>query len=177
MSKQINVGLIGFGIGGQIFHAPFITSVKDFALKKIRSTNAAQVALAHAQYPLAEVVPDAQNIINDPAIELVVITTPNTLHYPLAKAALLAGKHVVLDKPFTIDTKEADELISLAAEQNLLLTVYHSRRLDSDFQTVKKLIESGVLGDVVEFESHFDRFRNFLKPNAWREDAVPGAGI
>jgi scyllo-inositol 2-dehydrogenase (NADP+) len=177
MHKTIKVGLIGFGNGGQIFHAPFITAVKTLELSTIRCTNPAHVALAKAQYPAALIVADASVIFEDATIDLVVITTPNTSHFGLAKEALLAGKNVVLDKPITIDTKEADELIALAGEKNLLLTVFQSRRLDSDFATVQKIIASGVLGEVVELESRYDRFRNYLKPGAWREEATPGSGI
>ncbi|MES2648447.1 MAG: Gfo/Idh/MocA family oxidoreductase [Bacteroidota bacterium] len=177
MDKTIKVGLIGFGNGGQIFHAPFITAVNTLNLTKIRCTNPAHVALAKAQYPSAEIVAEASAIFNDAAIALVVITTPNTSHFSLAKEALQAGKNVVLDKPITINTIEADQLIALAAEKGLLLTVFHSRRLDSDFTTVQKLIAGGILGEVVELESRYDRFRNYLKPGAWREEATPGAGI
>jgi scyllo-inositol 2-dehydrogenase (NADP+) len=171
------VGLIGFGVGGQTFHAPLITSVNGLHLAKIRASKEAQVASASERYPQAEIVADAENIFNDPAIELVVISTPNTTHYSLAKAALLSGKHVLLDKPFTINTSDADELIALAMEQNKILTVYHNRRWDSDFLTVRKIIQNELLGRLVEFESRYDRFRNYLRPGAWREEDLPGSGI
>ncbi|MEO5891333.1 MAG: Gfo/Idh/MocA family oxidoreductase [Ferruginibacter sp.] len=177
MDKIINVGLIGFGIGGQIFHAPFISGVKGLNLAKIRAAKEAQVASASEHYPNAQIVPQTEDILNDDSIGLVVISTPNTSHHPLAKAAILAGKHVVLDKPFTLNTVEADELIALAVEHGKILTVYHSRRFDSDFRTVQKLLKNGLLGTLVEFESHYDRFRNFFKPGAWREEDQPGAGI
>ncbi|MEP6584782.1 MAG: Gfo/Idh/MocA family oxidoreductase, partial [Ginsengibacter sp.] len=173
----INVGLIGFGVGGQTFHAPVLTSVKGLELVKIRAAKPEQIAAATTKYPDAEIVDTSDGILEDKNIDLVVITTPNTSHYPLAKQALLAGKHVVVDKPFTIDTKEADELIALAASSNRVLSVYHSRRFDSDFFTLQKIIKDGLLGDIVEFENRYDRFRNYLKPNAWREDDGPGTGI
>ena len=106
-----------------------------------------------------------------------VISTPNTSHFSLAKMALFAGKHVIVDKPFTINTAEADKLIELAEKNKRLLTVYHNRRLDSDFITIQKLLESKLLGNLAELESRYDRFRNFLRPGAWREEAGPGAGI
>jgi scyllo-inositol 2-dehydrogenase (NADP+) len=177
MDKTIRVGLIGFGIGGQIFHAPFLTTMKGLQLAKIRAAKADQVAVAKARYPDAAIVSTSEEICNDPSIELVVITTPNTFHYSLAMQALQAGKHVVIDKPFTINTKDADELIAFAAKQNLVLSVYQSRRFDSDFFTVQKIIKNNLLGDLVEMESRYDRFRNFLKPNAWREEDIPGSGI
>jgi len=177
MNKIINVGLIGFGAGGQTFHAPILTTVKGLQLKKIRAAKPAQVAAAKEKYPQAEIVPTSEEIFNDKNIDLVVITTPNVSHGPLAMQALQAGKHVVVDKPFTINTKEADELIALADEKKLVLSVYQSRRFDSDFYTIKKIIANGLLGEIVELESRYDRFRNYLKPNAWREEDEPGSGI
>jgi scyllo-inositol 2-dehydrogenase (NADP+) len=177
MKKKINVGLIGYGIGGQVFHAPLLTCVDGLMLKKIRVNNPSDAALANKRYPQVELVKDSKDIINDPTIDLVIITSPNTLHFALATEALNAGKHVVVDKPFTISSKEADEVINLANEKQKVLSVYHSRRFDSDFKTVQKIIDSGLLGNIVELESRYDRFRNFLKPNAWREDDAPGSGL
>ncbi len=177
MDKVIKVGLIGFGVGGQIFHAPVLTMVQGLELVKIRASKTDQVTAAKTKYPQAEIVSTSEEIFNDKNIDLVVITTPNTSHHSLAAQALNAGKHVVVDKPFTINTPEADELIALAAKHQLILSVYHSRRFDSDFYTVQKIIKNGLLGELVEIESRYDRFRNFLKPNAWREEDAPGTGI
>jgi scyllo-inositol 2-dehydrogenase (NADP+) len=177
MDKKINVGLIGYGIGGQVFHAPILSSVKGLFLKKIRASKPEQLALARQRYPEAELVPDADNIILDPSIDLVVITTPNALHFPLAAQALEAGKAVVVDKPFTLTSVEADALIALAGKKNGILSVFQNRRFDSEFRTLQKVIASGILGSIVELESRYDRFRNYLKPNAWREEDIPGAGI
>jgi predicted dehydrogenase len=177
MEKIIRVGLIGFGVGGQIFHAPVLTTVKGLELVKIRATKSEQIAVAKAKYPGAVIVPTSEEICNDENIDLVVITTPNTSHYSLAMQALQAGKHVVVDKPFTINTNEADELIAVAENKKLILSVYHDRRFDSDFYTVQKIIKNKFLGDIVELESRYDRFRNFLRPNAWREEDAPGTGI
>lgn len=177
MDKTIKTGLIGFGVGGQIFHAPVLRTVKGLELVKIRAVKPGQVSAAKMKYPEAETVATADEIFNDKNIDLVIITTPNTSHYSLARQALEANKNVVVDKPFTINTREADELIALAKDRNLLLSVYHSRRFDSDFYTVQKIIKNGLLGDIVEMESRYDRFRNFLKPNAWREEDAPGTGI
>jgi scyllo-inositol 2-dehydrogenase (NADP+) len=108
--------------------------------------------------------------------DLVVISTPNRTHFPLAKAALEAGKHVVVDKPFTVTVAEADSLIALAAEHKQVLTVFHNRRWDGDFLTVKRLIGSGRLGELSLFEAHWDRFRPFLR-DGWKEDPTEGAGL
>lgn len=177
MEKTITVGLIGFGVGGQIFHAPILTTVQGLALAKIRATRPEQIKTAKTKYPDAAIVPSSDEIINDKDIDLVVITTPNTAHYSLAMQALMAGKHVVVDKPFTINSKEADELIEVAENKKLILSVYHDRRFDSDFRTLQKIIKNRWLGDIVELESRYDRFRNFLKPKAWREEEAPGTGI
>ncbi len=177
MDKNIKVGLIGFGVGGQIFHAPVLTTIKGLELMKIRATKPEQISVAKTKYPQAKIVSTSEEIFNDKNIDLVVITTPNTSHHSLATQSLKAGKHVVADKPFTITTAEADELIALAEEQNLVLSVFHSRRFDSDFCTIQKIVKNDLLGDIVEFESRYDRFRNFLKPGAWREEDAPGTGI
>ncbi len=177
MDRVIKVGLIGFGVGGQIFHAPVLTTVEGMKLVKIRASKPEQVSAAQTKYPNAEIVSTSEEIFNDENIELVVITTPNTSHHSLAKQALKSGKHVVIDKPFSISAAEADELIALAAGSTQLLSVYHSRRFDSDFYTIQKIIKNGLLGDIVEIESRYDRFRNFLRPAAWREEDAPGTGI
>jgi predicted dehydrogenase len=115
-------------------------------------------------------------LLNDPDIDLVVIATPNDTHFPLAKAALEAGKHVVVDKPFTVTLSQARELESLAKHCGRVLSVFHNRRWDSDFLTVSALINEGQLGEVCYFESHFDRFRPQVRQR-WREQAGPGSGI
>lgn len=177
MTKTINVGLIGFGMAGRVFHAPTITSVEGLQLVKIRETKEPNINIIRNRFPNATVVNDSKAIFDDPHIDLVVIATPNTSHFPLAKEALQAGKNVVVDKPFTITTAEADELIVLAKQQNKLLSVYHNRRFDSTTKTAKKIIDSGVLGTLVEYEVRYDRFRNALRKDAWREEALPGSGI
>lgn len=175
--KKINTGIIGFGVGGNTFHAPIISTTEGYNIRSIRARKDSEIAIAKERYPGALIRDNADDVINDADIELVVITTPNAYHHPLAKQALLAGKHVVLDKPITITSADADDLIKIAKEQNQLLSVYHNRRYDSDFRTVKKILDGQLLGRLVEFESHYDRFRNYLKPGAWREKDEPGAGI
>jgi scyllo-inositol 2-dehydrogenase (NADP+) len=175
--KKINTAIIGFGMAGRVFYAPFVGNIPDFCLKTISTTNPASIAIAQESYPNTQIVADAQAILDDPSIDLVIIGTPNEVHAKWAKAALLRGKHVIVDKPFTVTTAEADELIEVAKQQNRILSVHHNRRFVSDFRTVKKVIESGVLGNLAEYEAHYDRFRPALRPQAWREHQVPGAGI
>jgi scyllo-inositol 2-dehydrogenase (NADP+) len=175
--KQINVGLIGFGMAGRIFHAPTISCVEGLKLSKIRETKAPNSALIKERYPQTTIVSETKEILNDPNIDLVIVATPNVTHYEVAKQVLNAGKHAVIDKPITVTSAETDDLIALAKTKGKLLTTYQNRRWDSDFLTVKKLLASGLLGRLAEYESHYDRFRNTLRPDTWKEDGVLGTGI
>ena len=171
---MVRVGLIGFGLAGQAFHAPVIRSVPGLELACILERSGSR---AREKYPQVRVVRTLEELLADESIRLCVIATPNPSHFDLARRCLLAGRHVVVDKPFTTTSAEASELIRLARERNRLLTVYQIRRWDGDFQTVRKIVESGVLGQVVEYEARYDRFRPSLKANAWRERPEPGSGV
>ncbi|HCM9151687.1 TPA: oxidoreductase [Enterobacter cloacae subsp. cloacae] len=173
MSDSIRVGLIGYGYASKTFHAPLIAGTPGMALAAVSSSDASKV---HADWPTVPVVSEPKHLFNDPNIDLIVIPTPNDTHFPLAKAALEAGKHVVVDKPFTVTLSQARELDALAKSLGRLLSVFHNRRWDSDFLTVKALLSEGTLGEITFFESHFDRFRPQVR-NRWREQAGPGSGI
>ncbi|MDA2940396.1 oxidoreductase [Enterobacter cloacae] len=173
MSDSIRVGLIGYGYASKTFHAPLIAGTPGMALAAVSSSDATKV---HADWPGVPVVSEPKHLFNDPNIDLIVIPTPNDTHFPLAKAALEAGKHVVVDKPFTVTLSQARELDALAKSLGRLLSVFHNRRWDSDFLTVKALLSEGKLGEITFFESHFDRFRPQVR-NRWREQAGPGSGI
>lgn len=178
MSTNIRTGIIGYGLSGRVFHAPFIDVVEGFELTKISTSDPEKEALIEERYPITAVVPDGKGIIDDPEIDLVIVTSPNTDHFRWAREALLAGKHVVVEKPFTVNVEEAAELIEIANRQQKILTVYHNRRFTSDTKTVKKLLDSGLLGEIVDYETHFDRYRTDPRPNgAWREQPLPGSGI
>ncbi len=178
MQNLIRTGIIGYGLSGRVFHAPFIDVVEGFDLAKISTGNPQAIKMIEERYPATTVVPDGNGIINDPEIDLVIVTSPNTDHFRWAREALLAGKHAIVEKPFTVNVQEADELIELAKKQKKILTVYHNRRFTSDTKTVKKILESGILGEVRDYESHFDRFRAEPRPGgAWREEPLPGSGI
>lgn len=175
--KDIKVGLIGFGMAGRVFHAPLIDHVDGLQLVSIRETKNNNIAIIKDRYPNVNIVDNSEAIISDSEIELVVIATPNKYHFEIAKQALLAGKHVVVDKPFTVTSTEAQELIDLANQQEKVLSVYQNRRWDSDFLTAQKIIKSGKLGRLVEYEAHFDRFRNNIKSNSWKEVGSPSTGL
>jgi scyllo-inositol 2-dehydrogenase (NADP+) len=177
MNKTLQVGLLGFGMAGRVFHAPIISGLSGLQLSKIRAGRPESIALAMATYPEAEVVTDDATILQDESIDLVIVATTNETHYDLAKAALQAGKHVVVEKPFTVTSEQATVLIELAQQKGKLLTVYQNRRWDSDFKTVQKLIQSEMLGRLVEYEAHFDRFRPIPASSTWKEEAAPGTGI
>ncbi|WP_134088215.1 oxidoreductase [Olivibacter sp. XZL3] len=174
---QLNVGLIGFGMAGQVLHAPLISSVTGLKLYKVYARRSEQQSILRTKYPDAAIVTDVRDIFNDKQIDLVIIASSNDVHFSLTKAALSAGKHVVVEKPFTNTVDEADELIALAKNQGKLLSVFHSARWHSDYLTVKDVIASGELGRLVTMEIRYDRFRNYLRPSAWREDDLPGSGI
>ena len=169
----IRVGLIGYGYAGRTFHAPLIRAVPGLDLRLIGSRDPARVA---ADLPGVAVIADPYAVATAEAVDLVVIATPNDTHAPLARAALAAGKHVVVDKPFTLDLAEARALRTEAGRRNRLLAVFHNRRWDSDFLTVRAAIADGLIGPVRHWESHFDRFRPQVR-DRWREGAGPGGGI
>jgi len=173
MSDNIRVGLIGYGYASKTFHAPLIVGTPGMTLAAVSSSDASKV---HADWPNVTVVSDPKQLFNDPSLDLIVIPTPNDTHFPLARAAMEAGKHVVVDKPFTVTLSQARELEAMAKSRGLVLSVFHNRRWDSDFLTLKGLIAEGKLGEVSYFESHFDRYRPQVR-NRWREQAGPGSGI
>ena len=175
--NQLNLGMIGFGMAGRVFHGPIIKSLSYLKLAKVLTSNKKAHEYIGVHYPEAEVVTEAGLILEDEKIDLVVVATPNQSHMEYVSKALLANKHVIVEKPFTITLEEADALIALAKKQNRILSVHQNRRWDSDYLTVKKVIESNLLGDVVEYEAHYDRFRNFIKENAWREEDQLGSGV
>lgn len=169
----INTALCSYGMSGHLFHAPFIEAHPDFNLYAVfeRTKN-----LAEKKYPNIKTFRALDDILKDETIDLVVVNTPNVTHYDYTKKALEAGKHVIVEKPFTVTTKEAEELIALAEKQNLKLSVYHNRRWDSDFKTVKKVVQQGVLGDIVEAEFHYDRFDPELSYKNHKETPTEGVG-
>jgi predicted dehydrogenase len=173
MDTPLKVALVGYGFVGKVFHAPLIQATPGLALHTVVSRDAEKV---HADWPDVAVTPDADAVFSDARIDLVVIASPNGTHAPLAIAALAQGKHVVVDKPFTVTLQEAHEVIAAADSANRLVSVFQNRRWDADFLTVQRLIADGELGRVAEFHSHFDRFRPVVQ-DRWRERDEPGGGL
>lgn len=173
MSDNIRVAIIGYGYASKTFHAPLISGTPGMTLAAVSSSDEAKV---RNDWPTVPIVAEPRQLLDDPNIDLIVIPTPNDTHFPLAKAVLEAGKHVVVDKPFTVTLSQARELDAVARSRGRLLSVFHNRRWDSDFLTVKSLINEGLLGEVCYFESHFDRYRPQIR-DRWRERGGPGSGI
>lgn len=171
---MMDVGLIGFGLAGRAFHAQVIRGVPGLRLAAILQRSGSEAA---EKYPDVRVVRSVEELLAVREIRLVVIATPNDTHAPLARQCLEAGRDVVVDKPFTTTLAEAQELVELAEKLGRLITVYHNRRYDGDFQAIREIRSEGTLGVVVRFETNYDRYRPNLKANAWRERTVPGAGI
>jgi predicted dehydrogenase len=165
--------MIGYGFVGKTFHAPLIQSVPGLQLAFVGSTQPDKV---HAEVPGATVIADRDSVATHPDVDLVVIASTNETHLPLATAALLAGKHVVVDKPFTLTLADARALAALAEKQGRLLAVFQNRRWDSSFLGAKKILAEGTLGAISHYESHYDRYRPNVRVR-WREMPGPGAGL
>ena len=153
-------------MSGQVFHAPFVALHEGFELTAIVERHK---ELSRAKYPEARIVRSFEELIAIPELELVVVNTPDMTHYDYCKKALLAGKNVIVEKPFVFEVSQGEELKKLAGEKGLLLTVYQNRRWDSDFLTVKKVLESGVLGRPMEFISAYERYRDAVPGTTWKE--------
>lgn len=171
---KIRTGLAAYGMSGRVFHAPFISTNPHFELIAVTEHSK---ELSREKYPDACIVRSFGELIGLEGLDLVVINTPDSTHYEYARRALEAGKHVVVEKPFTTTVAEAEELVALAASRGLTLSVYQNRRWDGDFLTVKEILSKGLLGHLVEFESTFPRYRNFIKPNTWKETGQDGGGL
>ena len=170
----IATGLAGFGMSGKFFHAPFISSHPAFWLKTILERSGSS---CRQTYPEVAIAADYPELIRDPGIALIVIAVPNELHYEFARMALEAGKHVVVEKPFANTVKEANDLILLSRSTGKKIFVYHNRRWDGDFLTVRKILKSKLLGEILEYEATFNRYRPVPTNKAWREELRPGSGV
>lgn len=172
--QTINTALLSFGMSGQVFHAPFLKVHEGFNFYAVweRSKN-----LAQEKYPGVKIYRTLDELLADEAIELVIVNTPSITHYEYTKKCLQANKNVVVEKPFTATVPEAEELGALAKAKNKMLSVYHNRRYDSDYLTVKKVVEENLLGDLIEAEFHYDRYTPELSYKVHKETPTPGVGI
>ncbi|NCB42607.1 MAG: oxidoreductase [Clostridia bacterium] len=170
---SINVGIAGFGLSGKTFHAPFLHASPNFQIKKVFERNSEK---SKEEYPYVQVVHRFCELLTED-IDLVVISTPNAYHFAMAKEAILAGKHVIVEKPVTIYVKDAQELLNLSREKHVIFTAYQNRRFDGDFLTIKQIVEEGVLGEILDVEVHYDRFVEGVSSKEWKAAGGPGVNI
>lgn len=171
--ESLRVGIIGYGLAGSVFHAPLIESVRGLKwVAVVTASRREEVVRAH---PHVKVLSDVETLLSDPTVDLVVVATPNDSHFSLAERALLADKHVVVDKPFVIRSQEGEKLDKLARERGRVLSVFHNRRWDNDFLTLRACIESGRMGEVHTYHAQWNRYRPHVR-DRWRERDEAGAG-
>jgi scyllo-inositol 2-dehydrogenase (NADP+) len=174
-TAPIRTALVSFGISSRTFHAPFLTTMPGYSLDAVVERNS---DLAADKYPWIHTHRSLEALLADKDIELVVITAPNDTHYPYAKACLEAGKHVVVEKPFTIRSSEALELCRISERAGRICSVYHNRRYVADFLTMRDILQKGMLGELHTFTAHYDRYRPDPRTYGfWREFPEPGAGV
>ncbi len=170
----IRTALLSYGMSGEIFHGPLLSAVDGFTMHSIVERRTEK---AKHRYPSVRISKTIDDVMNDPDVELIVVNTPNETHFEYTERALENGKHVVVEKPFTVTSNEAERLINLSKAVSRTLTVFQNRRWDSDFLTIKRILKDGRLGKIVEFSAHYDRFRNYVEANTWKEESRPGTGI
>ena len=174
MADEIGVAVLGFGLAGRVFHAPFASAVPGLRMEVIVQRRGEEAAAA---WPGVRVLRSVEEAIADRAVQLVVVATPNETHFGMAMAALGAGKHVVVDKPIASTAEEVRRMREMAERNGVLLIPFHNRRWDGDFRTVQELVAGGALGRLVTAESHFDRFRPIPRGGTWKEASGPGSGL
>lgn len=175
-SKTFNVAVVGYGLSAKVFHIPLILAVPDFKLYGIVQRSPKPNDDASKDHPGVKLYRSVDEVYQDPDVDVVVITSIPGTHYDMCKRALEAGKNVVVEKPFVPTAQEADELCRIAKENSKLLTVYQNRRWDSDYVTLRQIMEKGLLGDIAEFETHFDRHRPEPPADTWKAVDAPGHG-
>jgi len=173
-NKIIKTGICSYGMSGKLFHAPFIQAHPGFALSAIVERNNNE---SRERYPGSKLYRSVEELCADKSLQLIIVNTPTHLHFEQVRMALLAGKHVLVEKPFTIKVKEAEELTELAKKQGVQLTIYQNRRYDGDYRAVKKVVEEKLLGDLREVEIRYDRYRPKYSGKQHKEGDLPGAGI
>ncbi|MFD1874110.1 Gfo/Idh/MocA family oxidoreductase [Hymenobacter bucti] len=174
-SSPIKTGLLAYGMSGKIFHAPFLTQHPGFELQAVVQRHEQRM---QADYPHIRSYGSVAELLADPALELVVVNTPSYTHADLARQALLAGKHVLLEKPVATTVADLRELLALAQQQGRQLLAYQNRRWDTDFTSVRDVVKSGQLGQLIEVHFRYDRFKSALNPKKFKEEAgVPGSGL
>ena len=179
MRAPLRVGLVGYGLGGSVFHAPLIEATEGLSLEAVVTSDRQRAEAVRRRYPRAQVVGSVEDLLSDAAaLDVVVVAVPNARHFEVAEAALRAGLTTIVDKPVTPTSAEARDLAQIAEERGVSVIPYHNRRWDGDYLTVEGLVRSGRLGDVWRFESRFERWRPGPPPaRTWKHDpSQPGGG-
>ncbi len=171
---MVRVGLVAFGMAGRVFHAPLISSVDGLELTAVVERNTDNAA---ARYPGIRTYRNLDALLDNATIDLVVVATPSGSHFEVAKRALAAGKHVVVDKPTAVRSSEIADLIRLSAEKCVHLIPFHNRRWDGDFRTIQKLLHEGSLGRLVHMQTTFDRWNPGQTRRPWKDDSEQGGGM
>lgn len=174
MNNSIKTAIASFGMSGLVFHGPLLKVNQGFEVTNILERTK---IISKKMFPDANIVRSYNDILQNPEIELVIVNTPDRFHYEMVKTALQSGKHVVVEKPITQQSGQAEELIQLAKKEGLVFTVFQNRRWDGDFRTVQKVLAEKKLGRIVEFESHYDRYRTIITPNTWKEEEDEFGGV
>ena len=175
MSKPIITGIMSYGMSGRIFHAPFISTNPGFKLKAIVERHEKKAAKI---YPEVLSYNTVEDLFNDDEIDLIIVNTPNNTHFDYTIKALNAGKHVLLEKPAAVTVEEVKQIFAMARKVNRHVMVYHNRRWDSGFLSVKEIIESGRLGRLIEIHFRFDRYKRSIGPKVFKETAsTPANGL
>jgi scyllo-inositol 2-dehydrogenase (NADP+) len=170
---MLTVAIVGFGLSGRYLQAPFFLSNPNFRLKTIVTNNQNPTAI----FPTVQKATSLEAVLADKEVDLVSVCSPNNTHFEFTKQCLLAGKHVLVEKPFTATAEQAETLIALAKKQKKHLFVFQNRRFDSDFLTIKHILDNNLLGELISFEAHFNRYKPLLNPKKWKEIADPCNGI
>ena len=174
MNNKIKTAITSYGLSGQAFHGPFLKVNPGFEVVQILERSK---KLSAGLFPQAKIVRSYDEILKNDEVELVVVNTPDHLHYEMAKAAIMAGKHLIVEKPVTLKSVEAEDLLKLSERYGVVFTVFQNRRWDGDFLTVQKILKQGNLGRLVEFESHYDRYRRNITQDTWKEIGDEYAGV
>jgi len=174
LKSTIKTGILSFGVSGKVFHAPFLKAQPEFEFTAVVERTKKK---AHLEYPKVKSYNSIDALLLDDSIELIIVNTPNETHFEFALKAIKANKHVLIDKPFTTTSSQAKQLFKEAKEKNVLVLAFQNRRYDSDFLSVKKVIESQKLGNLIEAHFRYDRYSNTINENSWKELAGPGSGV
>jgi len=172
--QKIVVGLASYGMSGRIFHAPLLSHHRHFQIRRIVER---RTQVAKTQYPDSIISTSLEDLLQDTEIELIIVNTPDQTHFESAKRCLEAGKHVVVEKPFTQTSEQAEQLIRIARQRKKILSVFQNRRWDGDFLTVRHILDTHILGRLVEYEAHYDRYKNVIQVDSWKEQPAAGGGV